>query len=232
MIKFEDKIDVIDELLLRNKVKWQLDAISWMDYDDVCQIIRLHIYRKWHMWDQSRPFRPWANTLINHQIKNLVRNNYSNFAKPCLKCPHNMGQDMCWITHNNKQCSACPLYAKWRKRKKYAYDVKLPVSIHENIDPDDETIDMIITEDTSFIDFEKASKILHAKVLEKLTNERQRIIYILLFIDGRTEEYVAEEMGFKADTSKRKKARYKQIKNLKKKFITIAKNILDTEDIL
>ena len=49
---FEDKIEEIDQLLDVNRSKWQLDAIQWFDYDDVKQIIRIHINEKWDLWIQ------------------------------------------------------------------------------------------------------------------------------------------------------------------------------------
>ena len=88
---FEDKREDLDQLLLKYRPKWQLSALAWLDYDDVCQIIRLHVYNKWHLWDQSRPFKPWASMIISNQIKNLIRNNYTSFANPCLRCQYNMG---------------------------------------------------------------------------------------------------------------------------------------------
>ena len=89
-----------------------------MDYDDVCQIIRLHIYKKWHLWDQSRPFKPWASMIISNQIKNLIRNNYSSFAKPCLRCPHNMGATSCELQKVKSKTKLALILPNGRKRKK------------------------------------------------------------------------------------------------------------------
>ena len=77
---FDSQCDSLEELLKRYRPKWQLSALAWIDYDDVCQIIRFHIYKKWHLWDQTRPFKPWASMIISNQIKNLIRNNYTNFG--------------------------------------------------------------------------------------------------------------------------------------------------------
>ena len=116
-LKFEDKSEDLDNLFLRYRAKWQLNALAWLDYEDVCQIIRLHIYKKWSLWDQRRPFKAWASTVISHQIKNLVRNNYSNFPRPCLKCPHYLGHDSCAWTKSGTQDFECELMAKWKKKK-------------------------------------------------------------------------------------------------------------------
>ena len=51
MMTYEDKVDEIDELLAKMRQKWTLDSISWMDYDDLSQNIRIHILKKWDQWE-------------------------------------------------------------------------------------------------------------------------------------------------------------------------------------
>ena len=77
-ISFEDSIDLIDEELTKRKGKWSLTTISWMDYEDVKQIIRVHIYKKWHLYDPKKPLAPWLNRIISNQIKNIIRNKRRN----------------------------------------------------------------------------------------------------------------------------------------------------------
>jgi RNA polymerase sigma factor (sigma-70 family) len=223
---FEDKFEEINDLLKRNRVKWQLDAISWMDYDDVCQIIRMHLYKKWSLWDQTRSFKPWCSSVISNQIYNLVRNHYSNFAKPCIKCEFNTGADLCSKTKSSKQDSSCKLYLKWLNGKKNAYDVKIPVSLDNN--------DFVnLLKEGSFLDYETKIEEVHVKMLEHLSNDRHREVYKLLYIEGYDEEYVAKKMKFKKDpTSERKSSRYKQINNIKKKFYELAKKIIMENDII
>ena len=83
---FEDFIDTIDEEIKKRKSKWKLTSITWMDFDDISQILRIHIYKKWHLYDPAKPLAPWLNRISPNQIKNLIRNNYANYARPCLKC--------------------------------------------------------------------------------------------------------------------------------------------------
>ena len=45
--EFEDFIEVIDREILKRKPKWNLKSLAWIDYDDVSQIIRIHIHKKW-----------------------------------------------------------------------------------------------------------------------------------------------------------------------------------------
>lgn len=226
-LSFEDKIEELDSLLIKNKNKWQLTSIAWLDYNDICQIIRIHIHKKWHLWDQSRPFQPWANTIISNQITNQIRNHFGNFAKPCLKCPYNMGDfgEHCYKTPSGKQCRECPLYAQWEKRKKKAYNVKLPVSLSE-VSPKGRS-----SQHDNFC-YDKASYKLHKLVMQRLKSQRHKRIYYMLYVEHLSHETIAKEMGFKADTKKRKNARYKQISNLQKKFKQIAKDIVSSGEDL
>ena len=72
--KFEDVIEKIDTEILKRRGKWNLTILSWMDFDDVSQILRIHIYKKWHLYDPEKPLAPWLNRIITNQIKNLILN--------------------------------------------------------------------------------------------------------------------------------------------------------------
>ena len=222
---FEDKREDLDQLLLKYRPKWQLSALAWLDYDDVCQIIRLHIYNKWHLWDQSRPFKPWASMIISNQIKNLIRNNYTSFAKPCLRCKYNMGGTLCDWTKSGDQDRTCADFEKWKKKKERAYNIKLPLTLDDGV----------ATQNTSSIkdqvDYKLSSGRLHELVMGQLS-ERHKAIYAMLYIDHKDETEVAKKFGFKGDSTKRKTIRYKQISNLKKKFYRIAIKIMEDNDIL
>ena len=43
---FEESIDIINSEIQKRKHRWHLTAIAWMDFDDVSQRLRLHIYKK------------------------------------------------------------------------------------------------------------------------------------------------------------------------------------------
>ena len=221
---FDSQREDLEELLKKYRPKWQLSALAWIDYDDVCQIIRLHIYKKWDLWDQSRPFKPWASMIISNQIKNLIRNNYSSFAKPCLRCPHNMGATSCELTKSKEQDETCPDFAKWKKKKERAFNIKLPLALDEGVPTGVATL-------KDFVDYKNASNKLHGLVMEQL-NEKHKKIYYMLYIENIDENDVAKKFGFKADSAKRKKPRYKQMANLKKKFYNIAVKIMKEHDIL
>jgi hypothetical protein len=219
---FEDKIDIICKAINKKRSKWQLNAITWMDFDDVAQIIKLHIYKKWSMWDQSKPLEPWIGRIISNQLKNLIRNNYTNYVRPCLSCPHNMGEDQCSLTPNGLQNNICLLYAKWEKTKKSGYDLKMPVTIENHKQEIESCVD---TTAFSFVSIE----LLNVEMQKALTS-KQYSAYVMLFFEKKDEEDVAKFMGYKTN-EKNRMIGYKQIKNLKKLFREKATEILNNKDI-
>ena len=108
---FEANFPIINQEIAKRKVRWNLKIIPWMDFEDVSQIVRFHIYKKIHLYDRKKPILPWVNRIISNQIKNLIRDYYGNFSRPCLKCAASEGGDNCSIYV--KQCGDCPLYRKW-----------------------------------------------------------------------------------------------------------------------
>jgi RNA polymerase sigma factor (sigma-70 family) len=226
---YEDQYEIIEEELNKRKGRWFLKSLAWMDYDDVKQIIRMHLYKKWDLWDQERPLKPWLNRIISNQLKNILRNHYSNFARPCLNCPFNQSgiaesdvKGMCGFTSSRTQCNECPLFAKWEKTKKSAFDVKMPVAIESHIHE--------IESEASFsFGIEDAEQRLHDEMKKALPAKNYEI-YIMLFVENLPEEEIAKKLGYRT-TETGRKAGYKQIKNLKKQFKARAEKILKTKDI-
>lgn len=226
MFSFEDKETVIDHEIRKRRPRWFLGSVTYLDFDDVSQILRTHIYRKWHLWDQSKPLEPWLNRVISNQIKNLIRNNYGVFAKPCISCPFNEGSlvdtNACSFTNSGVQCEECPLYKKWAKSKKNEFNIKMPASF--------EVHDFEIkTGSRDHADLELAAQRVHEKMKERLT-EKQFLAYNLLFVQNVPEESVAKKLGYKT-SEKNRTAGYRQIKNLKNFFQVTVKKILEEEDI-
>ena len=219
-LKFENCIDNINTEILKRKNKWNLTAIAWMDYSDVSQILRFHIYKKWHLYNSSKPLAPWVNRIISNQIKNLIRNNYSNYSRPCLKCNAAESDDGCAIY--NKQCAACPLYSNWQNSKKNAHDTKITVSLENHTQ---EVNDM----KNDHFDLESSAKNIHDK-MQKVLKPIEWKIYKYLYIEDKSDEEVATLMGYKT-TEKNRMAGYKQIKNLKKSIIIKVKKHLYNGDI-
>lgn len=228
---YEDKSKEIDLEIKKRRGKWFLDSLAWFDFEDVEQIIRAHIYKKWHQWDQTRSLKPWINKIITNQMKNILRNNYSNFVRPCLNCPFNQScatrdggeASLCGFTKSGLQDSSCPLYAKWEKTKKSAYGIKMALTLENH------TNEVQAMEDNNFSIMDAQDKLNF--FMKKELSEKQFLVYKLLFIDNKDEEEVAGQMGYKT-SEKGRKAGYKQIKNLKKIFKQKAQEILDKEDVI
>lgn len=202
---FEDCIAEINNEINKRKNKWNLTVLAWMDFEDVSQILRIHIYKKWHLYDHSRPLGPWINRVISSQIKNLIRNHYGNYSRPCLRCAASEGDNLCAIY--KEQCSKCPVYAQWEKTKKSAYNTKLPVSLEMHTQ---EVYSM--SEDS--IDIERSAKNLHDK-MQKVLKPFEWRIYQMLYIENKGEEEVAQHMGYRT-SEKGRAPGYKQMKNMKK----------------
>ena len=70
---FEANFLIINQEIAKRRVRWNLKIIPWMDFEDVSQIVRFHIYKKIHLYDRKKPILPWVNRIISNQIKNLIR---------------------------------------------------------------------------------------------------------------------------------------------------------------
>jgi RNA polymerase sigma factor (sigma-70 family) len=219
-IKFEDFIDDIDKEISKRRKKWNLTALAWMDFDDVSQILRIHLFKKWHLYDRKKPLAPWLNRIISNQIKNLIRNNYGNYCRPCLKCAASEGEDLCKIY--GKQDSSCPLYSNWEKTKKSAHDIKMPVPLENH--PQE-----VYNLQRDEIDVIRNAQKIH-ETMEKKLKPLEWKIYKYLYIDDLTEEETAKEMGYKTNEKNRSPG-YKQIKNIKKSIIVKVRKYISNGEI-
>lgn len=219
-LKFENCISLINTEIVKRKNKWTLSALNWIDFEDVSQIIRFHIYKKWNLYDESKPILPWVNRIISNQIKNLIRNNYGNYARPCLKCAAAIGESECKIY--GKQDKSCPMYKNWVKTKKNAYDLKMTVSVEDHSYE-------INNQSAPQYNIQRAAANLHEK-MKKILKPIEWRVYDLLYIQNKTEEYVCKNLEFKYD--KKAKTTYnKQLRNIQKAIIKKAKECLDNGEI-
>jgi DNA-directed RNA polymerase specialized sigma24 family protein len=222
-ISFEEKLETIDNEIRKRRNKWQLNILKWMAFEDVEQIIKLHIFRKWHMWDQSKPLEPWVSRIISNQIRNLIRNNYTNYVKPCMNCPHNLGDDFCALLPSGIQGSGCELFSVWEKSKRHGYNIKLPLELENHV----KEVENISTQN---IDFDDAIVSLNDQ-MKKVLSENYYKAYYMLYFEKKSDEEVAKFLGYRS-SEKNRKIGYKQIKNLKKLFRDKAIEILKNFDIL
>jgi len=218
--KFENYIKEIDEEIRKRKGKWTLTSIAWMDYEDISQILKIHIFKKWHLFDQSKPLLPWLNRIISNQLKNLVRNNYSNYCKPCLRCAAAEPDSSCVIYGSQDQ--RCPLYKQWMAKKKSAYDVKMALPLENHANEVNEAL-------ACSSNIEEGIKKLHSK-LRKVLKTSEWIVYEGFYIKNKSEAEIARELNFKT-TEKNRTPGYKQIRNIQKSIISKAKKILAKDDL-
>lgn len=199
-----------------------MTSVHWLDFDDVSQTIRLHIYKKWDQWDPNKTLEPWLNTIITHQIVNILRNLYYNYTRPCLKCAANQGGDLCGITPSQKQCAECPLFKKWeRSSKKRALDMKLPVSADDSSELGMEIRNQIESKPQSILDYDTVVPKIH-RHMEKILKPLEWKVYKCLFVDFLSEEETAKVMGYKT-TEKDRIPGYKRIKKIKLTIVQKAK---------
>lgn len=218
-ISFEDSISLIYELLEKHRHKWQLKAVPYMDFDDVKQIIIFHIYKKWGQFNQSQPLSPWINRIISNQMTNLSRNVYGSMSRPCLKCAANEGGDLCNIY--SIQCSKCPVYAKWEKSKKHAFDVNLPLPLanHEK-----EVFELVHEE----INIDKGIQNFHIKMKKTLKPLEYRI-YELLYIRHLSDNEVIKIVF---NTNGKEKSGYSSLLKMKKIIFITAQKIKNDIDFV
>lgn len=215
MKTFEESIDEINNEINKRRSKWNLSILAWMDFDDVAQILRIHIWKKWHLYNQVSPLPRWVNTIISNQIKNIRRNTHGNYVRPCLKCDAAEGENLCRIY--TKQCDACPLYAHWEKTKKHAHDIKLPVSLENH---SQEVFNVM----KDSVDIERSAENLHA-YMEKALKPTEWKVYKYLYIENKSDDDVAALMDY-TTSEKNRSPGYKRLKNIKKSIIIQAKKCL------
>jgi DNA-directed RNA polymerase specialized sigma24 family protein len=227
MILFEDKIEIINSEIARRKGKWMLTSLAYIDYDDVSQLLRIHINTKWGLWDQTRPLEQWLNTVITHKMINLVRDHYGRVAPPCNGCPHNLAEDSCSFTKSGSKCGECPLYKKWQTKTQAGYNIKLASSINSEtfVEPVSSSVSF-----SDYIDYDVSSSRLHVE-MKKILPENQYKIYDLLVIQNLSDKEVAKRLRLRS-SEKGRPPGYKYLYELRNKFYELAKKIIEEKDIL
>jgi hypothetical protein len=222
MISFEDRIPEIQKEIQKRKNSWRLSTLS---FEDVSQQLLFHAFKKYHTYDENKSeFSHWINRLISNQLRNILRDNLGIFSRPCIMgCVHNLGDEFCDYTESKKQCSECPLYAKWEKKKKDHFNVaqSLPLSNHEQ---------EVNSKIDDFFDMEKAKAIIDVKIKQKLNNHEWQI-YSLLFIQNKTSEEAQQILNLKYNKKDNTKTNYQQINKVKKRIIVIVKEIINEEGL-
>lgn len=233
MVTYEDKREVIDGLLASREKKWKdycsSHKISYMNYQDVCQIIRLHFYNKIDQYDPKQPFENWANRIISNQFKNISQNHYGKYAPPCVSpkmCGNNEGGGLCSKTKSKTQCAECPLYAKWEKKKQIGYNIQFAGSTeHESFEFHQGEIDS-----SRSVDEEASINSFHQKMFESLP-EKLKQLYQWVCVERVTDEELAALMQLKT-TEKGRIAGYRQVTNIRRDLLKRGRRIMEDFDFI
>ena len=220
VIIYEDVAKAVDKEIRKRRNKWRY---THLEFEDVAQSLRLHIWKKFSRWDQSRNFIPWVNRVITHALINIIRDSYANLTKPCVKCAGNEGDVFCRFTPSHTQCSECPMYKNWAKKKKPAFDIKLPVSIENHTDE-------VSNMSGKFFDIESAKLVLEIE-LKKILTVTQYKVFKMIYVENRSDAYVAEKMNFRTTEIGRMPG-YRQIKNYKDLILEASRKIIKEKDIV
>jgi hypothetical protein len=194
-LSFEDCYEVIHREILKRKSKWTLTAIASIEFADIVQIILLHIWKKWPLYDQTKPLLPWLSVIIMNQIRNLVRNNYTNFSRPCLRCQAAIDQEGCRIY--GEQCNTCPLYEYWTRNKQSATHIKLALPIENHTD------EVYKMPDNNTGDIENGEEKLRV-IMKKILKPMEYKVYYQLYVLHQSEEMTGKNLGFISNENHRK----------------------------
>lgn len=219
---FEEALPIITRLIERKRLSWTLDAVSYMDYDDVSQQLLAHFWVKFPLYNQERPFSSWCSTVISNRTKNILRAAYTSFSRPCLRCQASEGQgeDGCKIYES--QCAKCPMYNHWEKTKKIGLALKLTL-------PEELHATSIENQESNDFDIEKATNSLHIK-MQSVLKPVEWQIYEMSYIYHKSDEFICKKLSLKYN--KESKTCYnKQLKNIKNNILTKAKEVLRNGEV-
>lgn len=221
---FEECHKIIIKEIMKRKKRWLLHRIAYLDYDDVSQIIQLHIFKKWYLWDQTQPIMLWLNKTITNQSINQVRNHYLSRTCICTSCPLNLGGGIC-REYGNTRSIECNTYNIWATSKKFDKEqVNFPISIHEL---EDNAQERLICQNSlnPIHDIDR----FHELVLKKLTPLQQQI-YKWMYLENKSDEEISKLMGYAPSIQPKRTPGYRMITKFKSIFIKSAKEVLEYND--
>ncbi len=200
----------------KRKNGWRLSSIA---FEDLSQILLIRAFNKYETFQPEKgEFSHWINKLISRAILNVLRDNLQKFSRPCIQgCQFNLGGDDCSYTKSKLQCSECPLYAKWKKKKESEYNIKQGLSL-------DAHIQEVNNIQNDFIDIEEYKRLLDEKMPQYLTIQELRI-YKLLYNEHKTPFEVGTELKFVVSSNSEIPG-YQSIHKAKAKIIKSARKII------
>ena len=217
---FESQLSIIQNEIDKRKNKWTLIAIP---FEDVSQMVMIRIFKKYHLFEPLKgEFSHWVNKVISSAIKNILRDNYLKYNRPCLGCAKNLGGDTCSYTPSGKQCEECPLFARWKKNKEQHFNVKQSLSLENHTQEAESKVG-------DFTDISAAKDKIDEKIKKKLRPIEYKL-YRLLYIENLSEKDAGIKMEYK-QTAKDRGPGYQQIAKMKAKIISAAKEVIEEEDL-
>ncbi len=220
MVTFEEKSEIIDKIIYSKRSLWRLDRFHYISFEDIAQIVRIHIAKKIHTYKEDKgSFEGWVGKVAVNKIKNEIRDHYGKFVSPCNKCPFNKGENLCSLTKSGIKSSECKAFKKWEKSKKNAYELKLASSLEDYDGAGAE------------IDFDVATSVekFHA-IMKSILTERLYEAYTYLFIEHLPDNEVVERLKFKTKERDRIPG-YRQLSNIKLKIMQAAKKAIQDFDV-
>lgn len=240
-LTFEQRYDVICHEIEKRRAKWD---VGLMPFDDAKQIILTRVWTKYSKFNEKKivngkpvEFTHWVQRVITRAIYNIWRKQIGNFARPCvgnsenghIRCAFNAGDDFCTKTPSGKQCSECPLYRNWERRKKNQHAIHHTLSLEHHGNEANSI-------QSDFIDIDAKRAVIDQRMKEKLSEVEWKV-YQHLIINNGDGKGAAKILGFKqvAKTKGGKKpktyAGYSAILKIKKKFVKMARKIIEEEGL-
>lgn len=198
-LTFEERYPATLEWVEKRRRSIDLAQTSW---DDIRQMVLIRVSQQYHLYDPSRDYGHWVNRVISNALRNIWRDNYAIAARPCVTgkggCSENMGGNLCRRTPSGTQCSECPAYRDWERRKgsQYAIMQPLPLDVPMEGDSKDMPRQEASNGMAAFVDMEEKVGELHAAMKKRLSREEWRI-YRMLVIRGMEAKDVAKALGFR-----------------------------------
>lgn len=199
----------------KRRTRWTLISI---DFDDIIQMVMLRIIKKYHKYSKEKSeFSHWSNRVISNCIRNILRDNYTKYSRPCiLGCCHSLGGTSCAWTQSGTQCAECPLYRKWQQNKQDNFNVNQALSLENHIQE-------VHSIQVDSVPIDESKKIIDVQMKNKLNNFEYDI-YKSIFIDEKDEKEVVAALKAKGCEV--------QIRKLKEKFVNVAREIILQEDLV
>lgn len=219
---FEENYETLHKLMKSKVGRWRLRYLKSMDFDDVTQIIETHVFNKMHLWDTTKNFGPWCNTVICNQMFNLIDKHHKNKARPCLSCPHALPDNAC--AKFDTQNSQCSLFKTWENGKAAAYYLDYGT----NFDVQSEYQEISVGHEDGISPQDWLEKSKH-KICEDLDKAETKI-FECLYIKNLSSLETAKEMGYKTKNEKQSVG-YKEVEKVNRKIVEKAKKIVREQGV-